>query len=150
MRQRGDSQFIDFLNNVRIAHIKPWDMDILQSRIIHADQNEYPHEALPIFAENLNAKRHNQGMLQSINSISHISHWFCLFSFTLMEFFFVVTLRFIDITLLVAVTRQPSISFFSNIFVETAQSMNMFKRVAGTLNQILVRGFYKQIDFSEI
>lgn len=62
MRQRGDSQFIDFLNNVRIADIKPYDMDILQSRIIQPDQNGYPHEALHIFAENLNAKRHDQGI----------------------------------------------------------------------------------------
>ena len=72
MRQSRDSQFIDFLNNVRIADIKPCDMNILQSRIKQPDQNEYPHQALHIFAENLNAKRHNQGMLQSINSISHI------------------------------------------------------------------------------
>lgn len=56
MRQRGDSQFIDFLNNVLIADIKPCDMDTFQSRIIQPDQNGYPHEALHIFAENLNAK----------------------------------------------------------------------------------------------
>ena len=68
MRQRGNSQFIDFLNNVRIGDIKPCDMDILQSRITH----EYPHETLHSFAKNLNAKRHNQAMLQSISSISPI------------------------------------------------------------------------------
>lgn len=71
MRQRGDSQFIDFLNNVLIADIKPYDMDTLQSRIIQPDQNGYPHEALHIFAENLNAKRHDQGILQSIINIFH-------------------------------------------------------------------------------
>lgn len=63
MRQREDSQFIDFLNNVRIADIKPYDIVTLESRIIQPDQNGYPHEALHIFAENLNAKRHDQGML---------------------------------------------------------------------------------------
>ena len=55
-----------------MADIKPCDMDIPQLRIKQADQNEYPHEAFHIFAENLNAKRHNQGILQSISSISHI------------------------------------------------------------------------------
>ena len=72
MRQCRDSQLIDFLNNVRTADIKPCDMDIIQSMITQPDQNEYPHEALHSFVENVNAKRHNQGMLQSFNSISQI------------------------------------------------------------------------------
>ena len=68
MRQCRDSQLIDFLNNVRTADIKPCDMDIIQSMITQPDQNEYPHEALHSFVENVN----DQGMLQSFNSISQI------------------------------------------------------------------------------
>ena len=40
MRQRGDSRFTDFVNNVCIANIKLCDMDIIQSRIIQPNQNE--------------------------------------------------------------------------------------------------------------
>lgn len=69
MRQYGDSQFIDFLNNVRIENIKPYDME---SRIAQPEQNKYSDGALHIFAENVNGKIHNQGMLQSINRITHI------------------------------------------------------------------------------
>ena len=47
-------------------------MDTFQSRIAQHEQNKYLHVALHIFAENLNPRRHNQGMLQSINSISYI------------------------------------------------------------------------------
>ena len=35
-------------------------MDILQSRIKQPDQNQYPHETLHIFGENLNAESHNE------------------------------------------------------------------------------------------
>ena len=65
MRQRGDSQLIDLLNNVRTADIQPNDIDILKSRVIEPDTDNYPHDALHIFAENANAKRHNFEMLQS-------------------------------------------------------------------------------------
>ena len=39
LRKRGDSQLIDFLNNVCTADIKPCDMDIIQSAITQPDQN---------------------------------------------------------------------------------------------------------------
>ena len=74
MRQRGCSQFIGYLNNVCIADIKSCDsdMDILQSMITQPNQNEYSHGALHIFVENAIAKRNNQEMLKSSNSIFYI------------------------------------------------------------------------------
>ena len=52
--------------------MKPCDMDFLQLRIAQPYQNEYPHKALQIFAKNAYTKRHNQKLLQSIKSISHM------------------------------------------------------------------------------
>ena len=65
MPQRGDPQFIDLLNNVRTTDIHADDTDMLKSRVIESNDNNYPHEAHHIFVKNANAKRHNSDMLQS-------------------------------------------------------------------------------------
>ena len=59
MRQRGDSQLIDLSNHVRVADIKPTDIELLESRVIQPSNDQYPHDALHIFAENENANQHN-------------------------------------------------------------------------------------------
>ena len=65
MRQRGDSQLIDLLNNVRTGDVQPGNINILKSRVIQRGAEDYPHNAFHIFAENANAKRHNDKILDS-------------------------------------------------------------------------------------
>ena len=72
MRQREDSQLIDLLNQVRVADIKPTDKELLESRVIQPLNDQYPHDALHIFAENATANQHNLKMLQLIESALHM------------------------------------------------------------------------------
>ena len=52
MRQREDSSFIDLLNNVRIGELSDNDVDVFSSRVIDKTDENYPVDALHIFAEN--------------------------------------------------------------------------------------------------
>ena len=72
MRQREDSQLIDLLNQVRVADIKPTDKELLESRVIQPLNDQYPHDALHIFAENATANQHNLKMLQLVESAHHM------------------------------------------------------------------------------
>ena len=54
MRQRGDSQLLDLLSNVRTGDVTD-NINILKSRVIQPGAENYPHNALHIFAENTNA-----------------------------------------------------------------------------------------------
>ena len=65
MQQRGDSQLIDLLNNIRTGYIQPDNINILKPRVIQPGAEDYPHNALLTFAENANANRHNDKMLDS-------------------------------------------------------------------------------------
>ena len=67
MRQREDSSFIDLLNNVRIGELSPNDVDVINSRVIDKTDDNYPVDALHIFAENEPARVHNQTMLETID-----------------------------------------------------------------------------------
>ena len=62
MWQRGDSQLIELLSNVRTGDIPSENINILKSRDIQPGAEDYPHNALHIFAENANANRHNDKM----------------------------------------------------------------------------------------
>ena len=68
MRQRGDTVLIDLLNNIRLGILNPQDLDLLRSQFIDADDDEYPINALHIFAENEPARLHNLKMLNIIDS----------------------------------------------------------------------------------
>ena len=59
MRQRGDFQLIDLLNYVQTGDIQSDNINILKSRVIQPGAEDYPHNALRIFAENANANRLN-------------------------------------------------------------------------------------------
>ena len=72
MRQRGDSQLIDLLNNVRIADINATDIELLQSKVIKPGSANYPIDALHIFAENSSSNEHNLKMLQSVDGNLHV------------------------------------------------------------------------------
>ena len=53
MRQRDDSPFIDLLNNVRIGELTENDVNILNSRVVNETNDNYPLDALHVYAENL-------------------------------------------------------------------------------------------------
>ena len=52
MQQRGDSDLIDLLNKVRTATLEECDENCLKSRFISQNDDNYPEDALHIFAEN--------------------------------------------------------------------------------------------------
>ena len=76
MRQRGDSDLIDLLNKVRTSSLEEYDENLLKSRFIKENDDNYPSDALHIFAENKPCQEHNQKMLSSnennLRSISTI------------------------------------------------------------------------------
>ena len=72
MRQHGDSELIDYLNNVPTGDIQPYERRLLESRIIQVQSSNYLQNALHIFAGNANAKRHNLQMIQSIKANIYI------------------------------------------------------------------------------
>ena len=65
MRQCGDSQLIYLSNNVRAGEIQPDNINIPKSRVIQPGAEDYPQNALHIFAENAIANRHNDKMLNT-------------------------------------------------------------------------------------
>jgi len=65
----NDSIFIDLLNNIRLGEISIADEELLLSKFINSDDQDYPFEALHIFAENRPALAHNELMLNKINKI---------------------------------------------------------------------------------
>ena len=67
MRQRGDGNFINLLNNVRIAELNDSDISLLRSKFIKPN-DKYPQDALHIFAENAPTHMHNITMLNSIEN----------------------------------------------------------------------------------
>ena len=67
MRQRGDGNFIDLLNHVRIAELNYSDVSLLRSKFSKPN-DKYPQDALHIFAEYTPAHMHNNTMLNSIEN----------------------------------------------------------------------------------
>ena len=69
MRQRGDSDLIDLLNKVRTASLEECDETILKSRFVSQNDDNYPCDALHIFAENKPCQEHNSNMLKSNENV---------------------------------------------------------------------------------
>ena len=65
------------MNNVRIAGIKSTYTEMLYSRVVEPQNDQYPHDILYIFVENANANNHNL-MLQSTES----NQWLVTFNHT--------------------------------------------------------------------
>ena len=59
------ARLTDLLNCVRVAEVRPHDIELLEARVIQSDHKDYPHNALHIFAENANASRYNLDRFQS-------------------------------------------------------------------------------------
>ena len=64
MRQKGDCVFIDLLNNIRIGCLTEADEELLKSRFIEITDENFPHDAVHLFAENAPANQHNHLMLR--------------------------------------------------------------------------------------
>lgn len=72
MRQKGDTFFIDILNNVRVGRITKTDETTIKSRFIDHKSADYPREALHLFAENYSVNIHNLKMLDSLSTHSFV------------------------------------------------------------------------------
>ena len=66
--QRGDSQLIDLLSNVRTAYSNSHNIKVIHSRIIQSEDANYPKDALHIYAVNASANSYNQAVLESSNN----------------------------------------------------------------------------------
>ena len=69
MRQKGDLTLINLLNNVREGNLIEQDVEILKGRFIDKESENYPLEALHIFAENEPARLHNTLMLEKLQHL---------------------------------------------------------------------------------
>ena len=72
MRQKGDSDLIDLLNKVGTSTLDEYDENLLKSRFITRNDNNYPSDALHIFAENKPCQEHNHNMLSSNQNTLHV------------------------------------------------------------------------------
>ena len=66
MRQRGDLEFISFLNKIRVGIVDYEEEKILLSRFIAKDNLAYPKHALHMFAENKPSVDYDELMLNEI------------------------------------------------------------------------------------
>ena len=67
MRQQGDNKFTDILNRIRTGSLCNEDCKILSERIVKKSDNNYPREAMHIWAENKPVDSRNKEMLNLIN-----------------------------------------------------------------------------------
>ena len=73
MRQKGDSDFIDLLNEIRIGELSTENESVLKSRIIKPDNPSYPWDSLHLFAENESVNIHNLKMLERLPTQAFVS-----------------------------------------------------------------------------
>ena len=63
MRQQGEDKFTELLNRVRIGSLTDKDHKILSERIVKKSDDNYPREAMHIWAENKPVDAHNKKCL---------------------------------------------------------------------------------------
>ena len=68
MRQRGDVQLIDLLNQARVGKLDEENVELLKSRFISKESADYPFEVIHIFAENAPVNEYNKQMLQQLDT----------------------------------------------------------------------------------
>ena len=76
MHQQGDVKFAELLNRMRIGLLTDKDHKILSERIVRKSDDNYPREAMHIWADNRPVDAHNKKMLDSINGelVTIIAH----------------------------------------------------------------------------
>ena len=67
MRQRGDLEFIQLLNKIRVGNVDEDVENKLKSSFIEKNNKEFPHDKLYIFAENEFVNRHNKHFLDCLS-----------------------------------------------------------------------------------
>ncbi len=72
MRQKDDLAFTQLLNRVRTASHTDDDVKCIQSRVISANDESYPSDALHIFAENAPVDEYNCARLKQISSPHYV------------------------------------------------------------------------------
>ena len=73
MRQKDDQPFAELLNRFRTASQTEEDIQCIQSRAIDPSDNNYPSDALHIWAENTPANQHNDLKLEQMPA--PLFHW---------------------------------------------------------------------------
>ena len=68
MMQRGDIVLIDLLNKVRTANIDASDENLLMLKFVTNEDDNYPHQAIHIYAENAPVNQRNTFMLHNVNN----------------------------------------------------------------------------------
>ena len=63
-----DIVLVDLLNKVRTANIDANDENLLMSKFVTKEDDNYPHQAIHIWAENAPVNQHNTFMLNNVNN----------------------------------------------------------------------------------
>ena len=71
MRQKDDQPFTELLNRFRTATHTEDDIKCIESRFVHPTDNNYPTNALHIFAENAPVDQHNNEHLEHLTTNLH-------------------------------------------------------------------------------
>ena len=71
MRQRGDIEFIEFLNKIRVGNLDESVQTRLKARFIKENDVNHPRNALHMFSENSQTLLHNKEMLMSFPGVLH-------------------------------------------------------------------------------
>ena len=66
MRQKDDLDFAHLLNRLRLNEMTEEDKKKLQTRIVDRDTDDYPKDALHLFAENTFVNEHNNKILSQM------------------------------------------------------------------------------------
>ena len=66
MRQKDDLDFAHLLNRLRLNEMTEEDKEKLQTRIVDRDSDDYPKDALHLFAENKFVNEHNNKVLSKM------------------------------------------------------------------------------------
>ena len=66
MRQKDDLHFAHLLNRLRLNEMTEEDKEKLQTRIVDLDSDDYPKDALHLFAENKFVDEHNNNILSQM------------------------------------------------------------------------------------
>ena len=66
MRQKEDHEFAQLLNRLRLNEMTEEDKNKLQTRVVDRHSDDYPKDALHLFAENLGVDNHNEKILNQM------------------------------------------------------------------------------------
>ena len=66
MRQKYDLAFAQLLNRLRLNQITEEDKQKLQNRVVNPDTDDYPKDAVHLFAENFYVAKHNDNILSQL------------------------------------------------------------------------------------